>query len=242
MTGKGVYRYDIIQRDADFTNACTHISLMNHILQAVGDDADLNGFGIKDLNVGNCSWVISRMCTEFGRRPAQGETVAVRTWVSEVGRFMTTRNMEVTDGAGRVVARTVTQWAVIDIDTRHAVDIRAHIDYKGAVSDEPSPVPAPARIARLDCDPVAEKTVVYSDTDFNRHMNAMKYIEWMIDGLPVDELVSGRLRRIDINFLKEAVLGQRLSLHTLPDDPSRRYEIRDAASGEPLCRCSFTFG
>lgn len=241
MSEKGTYSYEIIQRDVDFTNACTHTSLLNHILQAAGDDADLNGFGINDLNVGNCSWVISRMCTVFGRRPRQGETIKVRTWVSEVGRLMTTRHMEVTDCGGEVIARTVTQWAVIDMDTRRAVDIREHVDYRGAISDEPLSIDLPSRIPKVNSLAVAEKAVAYSDTDFNRHMNATKYLEWAIDHLPVEELVSGKMKRMDINFLKESLLGQRLTLHYTQEGGYHRYEIREASSGEALCRCSFRF-
>ncbi|MCD8071995.1 MAG: thioesterase [Alistipes sp.] len=220
---------------------CTHTSLLNHILQAAGDDADLNGFGIKDLNVGNCSWVLSRICAEFIRRPHHGENLAVRTWVADVGKLMTTRNMIVLDENGRRIAVAVTQWAVINLDTRHAVDIRENVDYRGKTSDEPLPADPPARVPRIDSGAVATKRVEYSDIDFNRHMNAMKYIEWIIDNVPIDLIPAGALRRMDVNFLKEAVYGQQLSLHTKEDGPGcRLFEIR-AQSGDPLCRCALAF-
>ncbi|MCC8035190.1 MAG: acyl-[acyl-carrier-protein] thioesterase [Rikenellaceae bacterium] len=242
MTEKGTYRYIISQRDVDFTDRCTHTSLMNHILQAAGDDADLNGFGIKDLNIGNCSWVLSRMCTEFYRRPGQGEEIDVKTWVADVGKLMTTRNMIVFDGSGERIAVAVTQWAVINIDTRHAVDIRANVDYRGKTDDEPIPGDPPVRVPRIDSEPAATKKVQYSDIDFNRHMNAMKYIEWIIDNVPIDLIQADALKRIDINFLKEAVLGRQLSLHTIEDGIRRLCEIRAIESGDPLCRCALAFG
>ncbi|MCD7970990.1 MAG: thioesterase [Alistipes sp.] len=240
MEERGIYNYTVSQRDVDFTGKCSPASLMNHILQAAGDDADLNGFGIKDLNMGNCSWVLSRMCTEFNRRPSQGERISVRTWVSEVGRLMTTRNMVVFDGNREQVACAVTQWAVIDIDSRRALDIRANVDYRGKILDEPSPAGPPERIHKLDSEECAVKTVVYSDVDFNRHMNAMKYVEWILDHAPVVR-VTESLRRIDINFLKEALLGSRLSLICMEADGVVRYEIREQTAGDPLCRCGLTF-
>ena len=44
--------------------------------------------------------------------------------------------------------------------------------------------------------------MVYSDIDFNRHVNTMRYIEMMLDMLPVDMLTQEAPVRLDIHFLK----------------------------------------
>ena len=54
--------------------------------------------------------------------------------------------------------------------------------------------------------------MVYSDIDFNRHVNTMRYIEMMLDMLPVDMLTQEAPVRLDIHFLKECRFGQTLTV------------------------------
>lgn len=236
---KGRYSYTIEQRDVDFMNQITHVDFMGYIIQAAGDDADKNGFGISDLNCGNCSWVLSRICIEYLRRPVRDEKITVATWVNDIGRMMTTRNMVVKDEKGEVVANAVTQWAVIDIDKRVAVDIRSNVSYENAFIEDESPVEKPARVRRAESAPAFKRRVAYSDIDFNRHMNAMKYIGWMIDVLPVEYLCDRELRRIDVNFLHEARYGQEIAMK-LDDGEFSVFEIT-GDGGLPLCRAAFTW-
>jgi hypothetical protein len=54
--------------------------------------------------------------------------------------------------------------------------------------------------------------VVYSDIDFNGHVNSMKYIEWMVDALTVEVVAEMSALRLDINYLHEARLGETLTI------------------------------
>lgn len=239
IVDKGYYIYTIEQRDVDFTGRATHVDLTGYILRAAGDDADKNGFGVSDLNLDNCSWVLSRMCVEYFRRPVVGEQITVVTWVNEINRMMTTRNMTVTDGEGEAVAKAVTQWAVIDMDKRIALDIRQHVNYDDSLMEEPCPVEKPVRVPRLKTEPAFVKRVSYSDIDFNRHMNAMKYLEWMIDALPINCLLDREMRRMDMNFLHEARYGQQLRM-AFEDGERSLFEI-SGEDGMPLCMAALTW-
>lgn len=237
---KGRYIYTVEQRDVDFANKITHVAFSNYMMRAAGDDADKNGFGVSDLNVGNCSWVLSRVAMEFIRRPESNEKITITTWVNDIGRMMTTRNMIITDSGEEVIAYAVTQWAVIDIEKRVAVDIRENVNYESAFIEESSPIEKPARVPRVVDGEIFTHKVAYSDMDFNRHMNAMKYLEWMIDVLPI-EYMSGRdIRRIDINFLHEARYGQELAMKFMDGEKSL-FEITNQ-EGLPLCRTAITWG
>ena len=39
----------------------TLMSLADYILHTAGEDADRGGFGVRDLNLHNASWVLTRM-------------------------------------------------------------------------------------------------------------------------------------------------------------------------------------
>lgn len=233
MEQKGVYKYALDSRDVDYKGTATFTAMVHYILEAAGDDADCNGFGVRDLNYNNCTWVLSRMSAEFYRWPAQGCAFTVRTWVNDVNRLMTTRNMEVTC-EGEKIAAAITQWAIIDLDKRTALDIREQIDYANKVTDEPSPIARPARIGQVSPHQTATHKVAYSDIDFNRHMNTLRYLTVMYDMLPEEYFDRRELARADINFIHEARYGQQLTVAYQQSEQSL-FEVSDQ-NGRALCR------
>ncbi len=70
-----------------------------------------------------------------------------------------------------------------------------------------------------------EHRVVYSDIDFNRHVNTMRYIEMMLDMLPIERLTDGAPMRLDIHFMKECRYGQTLTVGAEFRDNGALFEI-----------------
>ena len=79
-------------------------------------------------------------------------------------------------------------------------------------AEPPPPRDKPRRVRGEGPPAPAEPRVVYSDIDFNRHVNTMRYIEMMLDMLPVDMLTQEVPVRLDIHFLKECRFGQTLTV------------------------------
>ena len=194
MAEKSRYNYRVEPQDVDFTLRATIPSLGGSILNTAGIDAHGKGFGVDALNADNHSWVLSRMAVEFDCQPTQYTDYTVATWISEFGR-------------------AVTQWAMIDLQSRSAIDLSwvgdAHAD---AIVDAAPPTDKPRKIRAVSPTATAEHRVVYSDIDFNRHVNTMRYIEMMLDMLPVDMLTQEAPVRLDIHFLKECRFGQTLTV------------------------------
>lgn len=214
MAEKTRYNYRVEPQDVDFTLRATIPSLGGAILNTAGIDAHGKGFGVDALNADNHSWVLSRMAVEFDYQPVQYTDYAVATWISDYGRVLSTRNFTLTDVAsGREFGRAVTQWAMIDLQSRSAIDLSwvgdAHAD---AIVDAAPPTDKPRKIRAVSPTATAEHRVVYSDIDFNRHVNTMRYIEMMLDMLPVDMLTQEAPVRLDIHFLKECRFGQTLTV------------------------------
>jgi acyl-ACP thioesterase len=85
--------------------------------------------------------------------------------------------------------------------------------------------------------------VVYSDIDFNDHVNSMKYLEWMVDTLMADPAGGETFRtggavRMDINYLHEAKLGASLEICCGADaSGSHCFDIRNA-EGVSICKAA----
>jgi acyl-ACP thioesterase len=55
----------------------------------------------------------------------------------------------------------------------------------------------------------------YFDIDLNRHVTSTRYIDWMVDSFTVDYLLQHYPKTLDINFLKEVMPGELITIHKL---------------------------
>ncbi len=238
MTEKSIFRYKVDPRRVDFTERASISSMCDIILEAAGEDAYKRGFGIDVLAERNLGWVLSRMCVELDYMPAEYSEFTIHTWISDYNRLASTRNFTLTDDEGRMFGRAVSQWCMLDFSTRMPADVnllaRMH---EGVMVDAPSPCERPRRIAAVGSEPTAKHRVVYSDIDFNRHMNTMRYIDMVCDLLPIDELERLNAVRVDMNFMRESRYGDVLSLCIDRRDDACAFEYR-SGEGEALCRIS----
>ena len=143
MAEKSHYNYRVEPQDVDFTLRATIPSLGSAILNTAGVDAHGKGFGVDALNADNHSWVLSRMAVEFDSQPTQYTDYTIATWINEYGRVLSTRNFTLTDAAGTEFGRAVTQWAMIDLQSRSAIDLSWAMRMP-----TPSSMPRPRRTSR----------------------------------------------------------------------------------------------
>ncbi len=224
MAEKTGYTYYADPQQVDFTLRMTVPALANEVLNTAGVDAQRKGFGIDKLNKENRSWVLSRMAIEIDDRPEQYSSYEIVTWVNEYNRMLSTRNFTLHDAAGREFGRAVTQWCIIDLGARKAIDLNTVIGTcADSIVDAPSPIEKPRKVTGIVPQHIAEHRVVYSDIDFNRHVNTMRYINMMFDMLPIEQLTAIRPVRLDIHFMHECRYGQTL---------------RSGTNNGTACRCS----
>lgn len=237
----GKYRYRIEPREVDFTRRATIVAIGDHILHAAGEDADKNGFGIRDLNHDNTSWVLSRIAVEMERFPQQYEQFEIETWVEEINRLMTTRNFILKDHQENVIGKASTYWSKIDLTTRLPLDLRSDPQYASYVNPIPSPIKKPAKIVVNNSVLVSRRKVVYSDIDFNQHANSMKYIQWMLDELPLEYFSGLKFKRLDINFVHEAKYSDNVDIFIDRADDLHvvQFEVK-RDDGVALCRATLT--
>ena len=238
MASKTSYSYRVEPQEVDFTLRATIAALGSAILNTAGIDAHDKGFGVDALHAGNRSWVLSRIAFEFDSRPEQYADYTVTTWISDYGRALSTRNFTLADAAGRTFARAVSQWAMIDLTTRSAVDLSGvGREHDAAVLPEPPEMERPRKIRRVSPTRTIVHPVVYSDIDFNCHVNTMRYIEMMIDMLPIECHEREAPVRMDIHFMRECRYGQTLTIGCEMQEHAALFEI-GAEADSPAVRAS----
>lgn len=102
--------------------------------------------------------------------------------------------------------------------------------------DAPSPADAPRRITGVAPQRERSHEVVYSDIDFNRHVNTLRYLDMMLDMLPIESFAGEQAVRMDINFQRECRYGQTLTIGHERRDACDLFEI--SAEGSPAVRAA----
>lgn len=223
------YKYSVDPQWVDYTMRASISALTNVVLGVAGIDAKTKGFGTDTLNKEDYSWVLLRMASEFDYRPEQYSDFSVSTWVSDFSRMMSTRNFTLQDAEGREFGRVVTQWCMINLTTRRPIDMTAPEvakTYNNYIVDTPSPTEPPKRIGVVEPQTLHLRDVLYSDIDFNRHVNTLKYIDMMLDRLPIDLFSQNRGVRMDLNFQQECRYGQQLCICHQHNEECDLFEIK----------------
>ncbi len=234
------YKNMVQPKSVDCTRRASAAAIIGYMLDVAGEDAERKGFGISALDSNSTTWVLSRLAVDIEVQPKQYEEIAIDTWVNEFNRLSSTRNFRIHRN-GEYVAKGVSQWCMLNMETRQVVDMsRLKETYMQAMVEEPSPIPAPARLRPITPVGSASRPVVYSDIDFNRHVNTLRYIDLIFDNVPLELIEHNNGLRIDINFIAEALYGETLTIGWVNEGNIWNFEISSSAD-KVLCRAKVEF-
>ena len=234
------YPFTIQPENVDFTLRASAASIISYMLNVAGTDAHLKGFGVEALQGHSFTWVLSRLAVEISTQPRQYTDIEIDTWVNEFNRLSSTRNFKMRIG-DEVIAAGVSQWCMLNMETRQAVDMTLLKDvYERAMVAEASPIAAPARLRDVEPQISVSRPVVYSDIDFNRHVNTLRYIDLIFDTLPLELIEKNAGMRLDINFIAEALYGEVLTIGAYSEGNVWQFDI-SSDSGKKLCRAKIEF-
>lgn len=237
------FDFYIYPREADVSKRISLQNIGAYILDAAGMAAKKRGFGMDYMHERGLAWVTSRIAIEMLEYPCEYETISIETWVEDCGSLFTTRNFLIRDSQKKVIGQASTLWSMIDFNTRKMVDLLKSTDLANHVITTQNPLFTMDKPKRVDyksvSEPIHTHRVVVSDIDMNQHVNSMKYLQWAIDTLSLDEIMNGSIKRIDINYLREALYNQNIQIYNETVDNNRKFELRNE-EGVACCRIQLT--
>lgn len=207
---KRKYQYQISTQHIDFQKNVTLSSLFHLIMKTAGKDADNNGFGLLKLqSEEDYTWVLSRFVLDLERFPKEEEYITIETWIEDVQALFTTRNFRITNGDDKLIGYSSSSWAVIDINTRRSVMLDSLPSLDGFIIPESTPIGSPTRIPNINGIEANDFKVKYSHIDVNGHASSPYYLQWIADCFPLEFYTQYRLKRFEINFMKEITFGDK---------------------------------
>lgn len=240
MRKVATYDYKVQPMDVDFNGAIRFTQMGGYLLHAAGENAKENGFGINVLHDQKLAWVLSRLSIEMYRYPKAEEFFQLETWIEDFGRVFTTRNFKILDASGILIGAASSSWCMLDMKVRKAVDLNIKGEYAVFATGIPSLIEKPFKLGGVSGTSVSRHRIKYSDIDFNHHTNSMKYLEWMMDLSPLEFFLNQKIKRIDINYINEALFGEVVEIYQDNTLPNR--SLFDLRRGEEMiCRAQVLF-
>jgi acyl-ACP thioesterase len=183
------------------------------IIETATDHANALGVGYSELITHGQAWVLSRLAIEFTARPTINEHYALTTWVEAANKHFSQRNFEITGNDGRPLGYARTIWVAINIASRSAADISRLAILSEVAHARPCPI-APVGRIRPTGEPTRRSTYTfrYTDIDFNRHVNSVRYIDLILNQWPLEFHDRYAITRIEVTYQSEAHYGQNVDV------------------------------
>ena len=230
------YNYEIKYQEVDGKKKLRLFNLENYLLEVAGTVADELGFGIKVLHPRGVTWILTRLSVEMYELPTHCEKVRFETWIESNAHMLSTRDFRIYSG-DKLIGQCKSVWAVLDLEKREIVNIFDDPIFEGCVDGEVLDMPRVRMTTIPEPTGCVPHKVVYSDIDYNGHCNSCRYLQAMTDAYLPDYY--GKKVRLDINYSKEAMLGETLQTNYLVTEDGVQYQQKNEA-GETSCSAKIT--
>ena len=209
--------------------------LLTRIIEVATEHADMWNIGYSTLSADNQTWVLSRVSIEMTQYPRVNRKYTFHTWVESTNRHFSFRNFEICDQDGSTLGYARTIWAVIDIVAREIADISKFTFLRDVVSERQCPIATPSRLLPVTDEHAQTHCFKYCDLDINHHVNSVRYVELLMNQLPLERYESCFVKRFEIAYIRECLYNVPVTLNVDSSTDDVRLEIADSA-GASHCR------
>lgn len=243
------YRYTLTPGGSNAARRLPLSLLVTQIIDIATAHANRLGFGSEVMDPQGIGWVLSRLTVEMTRWPATDTDYTITTWIESWNRRYSSRCFEVQDAQGNTLGYIRTIWMIIDVNTHRSVTTDC-LNYNDALrSERPCPIPLQDKHISLEKlednhdGGILTRTKYrfrYTDIDFYRHVNTVRYIELLLNQYTLQEFDNYWISRFEIAFMREALYGQEAIIHRLrheEDNPADDYVI--TIDDTPILRARF---
>lgn len=171
---------------------------------AAGRDARRRGWGYDVLISRNQAWVLIRAMMQVSRQPVWGERIILRTWPKSIEGVVAFRDFQILDMTRNVLMAGSTAWTLMSLDNRKPVRLigkeyeLGELSAYHAINQKPEKIAWPSTLLA-----VHKTTAKFGQLDMNNHVNNSRYIEWVMNELPIEVLMEKRITEVEVNFISE---------------------------------------
>jgi len=231
-------KFEIHSYEIDLKRRLKIPALNRYMQESAWKHAEQLGFGYTNLIVKKLTWVLTRMIIQIEKLPLWGETIEVITWPSGRDDFFAYRDFQFFGADDTEFGRATSSWCVISLQDRRPQTMESVALSKYPKVKELMFADRPGKLQSLvNSDSEWRTYVGYQDLDVNEHVNNARYLDWITETYPLDFLKTHQLRRLDVNYLAEALYGKEiLVFNQRISDSELLHSIRQIDHQTEICR------
>ncbi len=159
------------------------------------------------------------------------EEITVETWTAESRGFSFNRFYAIKRG-DELIAAADTTWALLSLKEERLCKVD---EFDFGFENEPAidiGLPSRFRVPKTEnLTLLGERKIVYSDLDYNMHMNNTKYADMLCDFMPYDLITD--IKGISLSYLHEAAFGDNIKVYAHVEDG--KYDFRTVNGEGTAC-------
>lgn len=191
----------------DVNRQLTLPKLCSFFQDVAGNHTVACGVGWEILQKNKMFWVLSRLRIEIERFPQWHEQIVIRTWSNGLDGLLAIRHFQVLDCDNNQVVKAISSWLMVNSETRRLIKADEFM-HDFPINSERLFESNLAKLPSLENHLEFEASeVLFTETDMNRHMNNVSYIDRIINSYGYNFLFAHQIKNFEINFLKEALPG-----------------------------------
>lgn len=193
-------------------------TICDYFQEAAGIHAHELHFDISDLQKKGLTWILYKLQVKARTFPKRWQSVRVTTWPSTGDGIRAYRDYQLHDENGSLLAVGLSQWMVLDIRKKRPVKMPDELMSSRYKTDKHVLELHKKNLPKLD-EKKAEfiTTVGLGDLDMNRHVNNVRYIDWITGYNLPGKSQRKKCRELIIQYAAETKAGDKIYLEKEPD-------------------------
>lgn len=223
--------YKIKWHDTNANREARPSKLLMYMQETANAHLLANGLSLDGLrDERGLAFILSRIAMRFYQPLYTGDSIEVQTWICE-GRGFSFDRCFVILREGVVVAEAYSTWALLNLREKRLMK-NSEFSY-GFAPELPLESELITRIrmpALSSMESAGERRIVFSDIDYNHHMNNTNYPDMLCDFVPGIE--HRRVTAMTLSFLNEASFEHTLEVWRGEHEAGHYFRTMDTADGK----------
>ena len=163
------------------------------------------------------AFILTKVYMRFHQPAHAYDKITVETWTGIESRGFTFYRSFAIKKDGIVIADALTTWCLIDTLEQKLLPVTKFennfVDEESIKIDIPRKIKFPEN---NELEFISNRKIVYSDIDYNKHMNNTHYPNMLVDFLPSPEKF--RVKELMLSFIKGAIYNDTIQIHRSEDN------------------------
>lgn len=207
--------YSIRTYEIDNRKKATVPALIKLMHEAAMENVIDLKLSVWDLEPHQISWVLMRKNLRINQLPDLGQEIKVVTHCAGFEKFFTYRDYKIFNQQNELLAYASSTWLLMDTVKRRMARIPDFIlamEMPKAADCLARPKNKLPKFEQVDLQKAF--TVGWYDLDFNQHLNNVFYLQWILETVPDELHLHGRLASMDIIYKLESKWKEELICET----------------------------